>query len=84
MSIYDMKRTGILAKTTRVDENTVRISLDDLIFAKESWQEDGVITYQDYPKEKFLDMDFTEKELADFGHFVISRLLAGYKISSTN
>lgn len=79
-----MKSKGVLAKTTKVDENTVRISLDDLIFAKESWQEDGVITYQDYPQEKFLEMDFTEKELADLGDFVISRLLAGYKIGSTN
>lgn len=74
-----MKR-AVLANL-QINGGLVRLSLDDVVKNGDAWQEDGLITHEDYSVEKFKQLDFSEKELADFGHYIMSRLLAAFEVS---
>lgn len=66
------------------DPEGVRISLDDIVQNENmSWTKDRHVTSQVFSAEKIADSDFTEKELADIGHYVIARLRALRKVWGT-
>lgn len=65
------KRNGVL-----------QVRLHDVIQQDEKgmyWVKSGLITEKDYESRIFEEMAFEEKELADFGHYIMARLMAFWK-----
>ena len=66
----------------KTDKGTFRITLDDVVQTSETpsrWDKDVLITFKEYDPNVFEALDFTEKELADFGYAVMARLYAFHK-----
>ncbi len=81
METTDRAKRGVLVSVQCADDNTVRITLDDLVKEEKpnTWTFDSLVTFKDYKKKNFEDLTFTDKELADFGYYIIARLCAYYK-----
>lgn len=81
METTERAKRGVLVSIQCVDDKTVRITLDDLVKGEKpnTWTFDNLITFKDYEKKSFKDLTFTDKELADFGYYIIARLFAYYK-----
>lgn len=81
MDDANRSKRGVLVSVQHIDEGTVRIVLDDLVKddKPKSWIFDGLVTHKDYDKKTFEDLAFKEKELADFGYYIIARLYAYHK-----
>ncbi len=68
----------------KLEDGAVRLMLDDIIKISDNdgnatWKSDCYITAKDYDAETFKNLAFTEKELADFGYYILSRLYAYYE-----
>lgn len=60
----------------------IKIKLDDLVQSNDDqrgWVEDVIYTFKSYEANRFENLDFSEKELADFGYSIIARLHAFYQ-----
>lgn len=66
---------GVLASLKQEGEG-YRLILDDVEGAGKDggWRKMSLFTWKDIPKEKFDELSFDDKELADFGRFVLIRL----------
>lgn len=70
---------GLLVCLSVSEEGVVSVTLDDAVKQKgadASWRQDCFVTSKDYPEDVFDDLRFDEKELADFGYYILSRLHA--------
>lgn len=81
--IYKRKRSqrGLLVCLNDIGEGMVQLTLDDLIKEKEDgskWSLDVFVTSKDYNKKELKDLNIDEKELADFGYYILNRLAVDY------
>lgn len=60
----------------KIDNSNVEIILDDVIKNGSNWVFETHYSSKEYEAKKLKELDFTEKELADFGYAIISRLYA--------
>jgi len=60
-----------------------RVILDDVDNLSKTgqgdWKHHSFVTWKDYDTEQLHKLDLTEKEYADFGHYVFTRILASKK-----
>lgn len=57
----------------------MHITLDDVVRKGDDasrWAMDCFVTSKDYDEKLFDGLNFDEKELADFGYYILSRLYA--------
>lgn len=68
---------GVLAHL-KPEGDGYRLILDDLESTGEDgeWKKIFLFTWKDIPKEKFDELSFDDRELADFGRFILTRLKA--------
>ena len=72
-------KRGLLVCAAKSDEGSMRITLDDVVKKSgdaSGWDIDCFVTSKDYDEKRFDELDFDEKELADFGYYILSRLYA--------
>jgi hypothetical protein len=72
-------KRGLLISAQISDSRVISITMDDIVRNDKdlsSWNVDCFVTSQEYDEHKFDDLDFNEKELADFGYYILSRLYA--------
>jgi hypothetical protein len=71
-------KRSLLVKASVKSDNLINITLTDAIEgqADNAWREDCIVSTKDYDESNFDNMDFDEKELADFGYFILSRIYA--------
>lgn len=70
---------GVLICADISDENTVNVTIDDIVNKGGDtlvWEQDVFVTSKDYSQDCFDKMNFDEKNLADFGYYILSRLYA--------
>ena len=70
---------GLLVCLSKPENGMVSLTLDDIVKQEkesDSWSQDCFVTLKEYPEELFDEMSFDEKELADFGYYILSRLFA--------
>lgn len=76
------KRRSVIVSLERNSNAELKIRLDDLIQSDEDankWIRDVIYTSKSYDVSTFENLDFDEKEMADFGYSIIARLHAFYK-----
>lgn len=72
-------RRGLLVCAAKSDDGSMRITLDDVTRKNgvaPHWDMDCFVTSKDYDEKRFDELDFDEKELAEFGYYILSRLYA--------
>jgi hypothetical protein len=77
MNSNKLKR-GVLVRLT-VQETGMFLNLDDLEELQtqsKAWQQREPVTLKEIDEQKFNRMEFDEKELADFGYYILARLHA--------
>jgi hypothetical protein len=64
-----------------IEDQILKLTLDDIVNSGDgkTWRLDDFITMKEYDKSNLDNLDFSEKELSDFGYYIISRLYAFYK-----
>jgi hypothetical protein len=79
------KKRAVIVSLEKVGKETVRISLDDIVQSNDAtlWAKDVLYTSKEYNTEMFENLEFDDKELADFGYSIIARLYAFYKGGET-
>lgn len=81
---YKMSKEGkraVLVSFYRDDKGT-HLRLDDVVQKDgqpKLWEQDVYVTSKPITDEQLDKLDFGEKELADFGHYVLARLRAFLK-----
>lgn len=71
-------KRGVLVRVIRKD-GALAIRLDDAVqveVGSDLWKRDVFVTEGALDEERFEDMKFDDKELADFGYYVLARLYA--------
>jgi len=79
MSKGKPQQRGVLVRTTETKDGRIRISLDDLVNSDDKgaiWKYDVHVTAKDFKASEFESLELPEKELADFGYYVLARLRA--------
>lgn len=75
-----MNKKAIIIRLTKEESGKLRVNLDDLVQGtNNTWVQDALYTFKDYDKAEFEELEFDEKELADFGYSIMARLYAFYK-----
>ncbi len=75
-----MNKRALLVSLEKTENDSIKVSLDDLIQKADSkWIQDVLYTFKEYDVSSFEELDFDEKELADFGYSIMARLYAFYK-----
>lgn len=75
-----VNKKAIIVRLTKEESGKFRVNLDDLVQgSNNNWMEDAPYTFKDYDKANFEELEFDEKELADFGYSILARLYAFYK-----
>lgn len=72
-------KRGLLICVTKADDGLMRVTMDDVVRMNGDavhWDTDCFVSSKDYDENKFDELNFDEKELADFGHYILSRLYA--------
>ena len=72
-------KRGVLVCAAKSDDGLMRITLDDVARKSDDalcWDMDCFVTSKDYDEKRFDELNFDEKELADFGYYILSRLYA--------
>lgn len=71
---------GVACSLLRLPDGRLRVVLDDvrnLIPGKSGpWQHEVFVTFKDYERAALSSLDLPADELAAFGHYVLTRLLA--------
>ncbi|HOI95805.1 MAG TPA: hypothetical protein PK250_13960 [Syntrophobacter fumaroxidans] len=76
------QKRAVMIGLERSANSKLKITMDDLIQISDKpskWIKDVIITFKEYDDSIFEGLDFTEKDLADFGYSIIARLYAFYK-----
>ncbi|MBB1060045.1 hypothetical protein [Marilutibacter spongiae] len=71
-------KRGVLVRLT-AQEKGLFLNLDDLEELQsqsKTWQQREPFTVKEIDEQKFERMEFDEKELADFGYYILARLHA--------
>lgn len=72
------KRRAVLVSVDRAADR-IRLRLDDVVSKDEKsaeWKRVDVFTWKDLEEKSLDELEFDEKELADFGYTIIARLYA--------
>ena len=72
-------KRGLLICALKSDEGVMRITMDDVVRKDDDgihWDKASFVTAKDYDERLFDKLKFDEKELADFGYYILSRLHA--------
>lgn len=75
-------KRAVIVSIEKCRDDRLKITLDDLIQSSNSplaWTKDVLFTFKEYDIKTFEELDFDDKELADFGYSIIARLYAFYK-----
>jgi hypothetical protein len=73
------KSMAVLCSLAELPNGSLRVVLDDARKGHEpgSWAYQSLVTFKDYPPGALEDLAaLSETELANFGHYVLARLLA--------
>jgi hypothetical protein len=76
------QKRAIIVGLEQVKDGKLKVTLDDLVQSVDEpskWIKDVLITFKEYDARTFERLDFSDKELADFGYSIIARLYAFYK-----
>jgi DUF971 family protein len=75
------KKRAVIVSLEKVGNRAVRISLDDIVQSNDTtlWAKDVLYTCKEYDSEVFENLEFDDKELADFGYSIIARLYTFFK-----
>lgn len=76
------QKRAVMVGLEKTSQGTMKICLDDLIESSndpKNWNKDVLYTFKEYDIKTFEELDFSEKELADFGYSIIARLFAFYE-----
>ena len=78
---------GVPCSLLRLSNGRLRVVLDDVrnLAPGESgpWQHEVFVTFKDYEQAELSSLDLSEDELAAFGHYVLTRLLAANGLLSS-
>ena len=73
-------KSGVVCSLLEIENNKYRLVLDDVSNSSAStdgvWQHETVVTWKEYENLDLENIDFSEKELSDFGYYVLTRLAA--------
>ena len=73
-------KNGVVVSLRELPNGKLRLTVDDVEnqsnAAGEPWEHQFFVTHKDYEEMELRKIDFPEKELADFGYFVLARLIA--------
>lgn len=75
----DGKPKRAILVSTVPGEHSIRVSLDDVVSEAQvprGWSQREHITSKEFSRESLKKMEFDDKELADFGHYILARLSA--------
>jgi len=75
----DSKPKRAILVSTITGERAIRVSLDDVVSDTQTprgWSQREHITSKEFSRESLRKMEFDDKELADFGHYILARLSA--------
>jgi len=71
---------GVLCSLRECKNGIIRINLDDVLNTSKSelgkWEHKALVTWKDYDIANFEKLELTEREYADFGHYIMARLVA--------
>lgn len=70
-------KRGLVVCAAKSEDGTIRITLDDVVRKNDDaslWGVDCFVTSKDYDEKCFDELSFDDKELADFGYYILSRL----------
>ena len=71
---------GVACSLLRLPDGNLRVVLDDVRNLAPGelgpWQHEVFVTFKDYDRGELSSLDLPEDELAAFGHYVLTRLLA--------
>lgn len=76
------QKRAVIVGLEKATEGKLKLTLDDLVQSNDEpskWIKDVLITFKEYDIKTFEELDFSDKELADFGYSIIARLYAFYK-----
>ena len=71
------KKRGLVIYSEALTNGIRKITLDDVTRNDNNvtlWNKDCFVTSKNYDEEHFDTLNFSEKELADFGYFILARL----------
>ena len=74
-----LKRMGVLCSLAELPDGSLRVVLDDLSKGQEpgTWAYQSLVSFKDYSPGVLDDLaTLPETELANFGYYVLARLLA--------
>lgn len=79
------KKRAVKVSLEKTESGVFRISLDDIVQSVDAtlWTKDILYSVKEYDSEVFENLEFDDKELADFGYSIIARLYAFYKCGET-
>ena len=72
------KNMGVLCSLAELADGSLRVVLDDVRKGQDatSWSHQSLFTFKDYAPGHLADLaELPENELADFGYYVLTRLL---------
>ena len=73
-------KDGVVISLRELPNGMLRVTVDDVEIsdanAMKEWKHKNFATHKDYEEMDLRKIDFPEKEMADFGYFVLARLLA--------
>jgi len=72
-------KNGVVISLRELPDGKLRVVVDvekESEAATEPWEHKFFVTHKDYEKIELRKIEFPEKELADFGYFVLARLIA--------
>jgi hypothetical protein len=76
------QKRAVIVGLEKVEGGKLKVTMDDLVQSIEEPStciKDVLITFKDYDARAFESMEFSDKELANFGYSIIARLYASYK-----
>lgn len=78
----ERSKRGVLVCVNKMRNGNIQLTLDDVRRGEpdaSTWTLDVFITAKDLSEEQFKELKFDEKELSDFGYYILSRLHAFYE-----
>jgi hypothetical protein len=74
------KKRAVMVNAEKNQAGDICIRLDDLVSKGAcEWRQDVIFTSKDFDLDTFENLAFEEKEMADFGYAIMTRLFAFYK-----
>lgn len=80
------QKRAVMVSLEKSKEGKLKLILDDLVQAKgkpTEWTKDVLITFKECDIKTFEKLEFSDKELADFGYYIIARLHAFYELDES-